>query len=337
MLAQQEKAEVTYPHTIGEATINLISPPYLNAQVDILQESGTEPYLATLAKPIKFQDLRGNYQTERVSTHVLGVFDSIIRNNAKLINQDIEEARPFGLKVAVVTPESFRTIRINNPPPQWVRVFVSGDGTVVYNARYIQSVLAEDGEFGGEQFGMQYFYEESANELLHSLEDAMFFHNDRAISGYFYTTNRWYIEGLKEAMVRHHTGLSDEEFIMSLREMGTIHPQFSIEELNKSLFIYDKSVTNRNIAYQYCGRFLRHLISKMKDKLLEKDPSLDLDNHPYQGAYYLMNEAVKRYENGHRESIIDVLEAEKIVTREELLKIEKEWVESLLASQGDPF
>lgn len=63
-------------------------------------------------------------------------------------------------------------------------------------------------------------------------------------------------------------------------------------------------------------------------RLNEKNIRID-KGMPYQPAYWLLNRAVDRYKQGIKETILDTLEAENIMTRDELRLIEKEWVDEV--------
>lgn len=266
--------------------------------------------------------------------YVFSAFNSVMENISLSLNREVEQSAAHGLRVLIVTPETFRAIRTSNLPPDWVGVYEWWDGTVVYRSDYITSVLGGNGNFGGYDITPQYFYEEAGHELLHSYESAIFFGNDEDMSRHFTNSSRWLVDGLKEAMARHHTGLSDAEFASGLNDILTAFPEYSIQAVSNNFWKYDSSPTHRNITYQYCGRFLRYLAPIVSKRFIEKGVDLD-PTKEYQGVYQLLNEAVKRYKAGKRESIADAMADPEVLglPREELFRIEKEWVDGVLKQE----
>lgn len=327
-----QAVEFTTPNNIlqlGEATINLARPQMENQRLEIISEVRVAESIFNT--PLSHAIHRRHTNISRAD-NVLEGFELIMDEVSDSLTQKIESDKAIGLKVLLVTPETFKAIRRSNPAPDWAGVYVMRKGVVIYNAEYVKSVLGGDGNFGEAYFTLSEFYEEAVHELGHNYASSMFYQNDENLSEHFGQTSLWYNEGLSEALGRHITGLTDSEFIASLREIRILHPDFSIETLNKGFFLYDKSLTSRNIAYQYCGRFLRHFAQILTKRLGEKNIPLDSEK-PYQAAYWLLNRAVDRYKQGIRESIIGTLEAENIMTGIELRQIERDWVVELLKQE----
>lgn len=334
MQAQQELGVKPYLLKIGEATINLSSPPKKYLTNEIKWEIGVDETLSLSPKIRTFSDPRGRIVSPDVDT-ALGVFSTIITSYGEATIADIERTTPFGLKTLIVTPESFRNIRGSaSSPLDWVGVYVWFNGTVIYNVDYIRSVLAGDGKFGGAVVDINTFCKEAFHELRESYISSMFFHNNEEIEKYFWMNNLWYMEGLSVTLSGQVDEISNEMFIQGMRNLRERYPDFSITQLIDRFWTYDNSPPNKNIVYNYCGRFIKQLAPLINKKLQEKALFGDRPM-PYEGLYSLVFQAVERYKKGHRESMIDDLEKEDIITREELQTIEREWVSGLLTLQGD--
>lgn len=292
-----EKDATNFFLPLGEAKVNLSRPPMGNQRLEILSEVGVTESL--LNAPLS-QAIRQRRTSISRANNVLDGFELIMDDVSFSLTERIESDKAVGLKVLLVTPETFRAIRQSHPAPDWVGAYVLFRGMVIYNMEYVESVLGGDGNFGGAFFTLSEFYEEAVHELSHNYAYSMFFQNDENLIEDFRKSNLWCDEGLSEVLRRHITGLSDPEFVASLKEILLLHPEFSVEALNKGFFLFDKSPTNRNIAYQYCGRFLRHFAQILTKKLEEKNIVIDKEK-PYQAAYWLLNKTIDRYKQDQKD------------------------------------
>jgi hypothetical protein len=265
------------------------------------------------------------------------VFTRMVDDHSRILAREIDGSADVSgegidiVRILVVSPETFELIRPNKPA-DWIAAYHSTvNRAVIYNAEYVQKVIAGDGHFGGNFVTLQSFYEELGHEMLHSFEMNTYFHQSPECFFHFFGNSLWFIEGLKEAIARNLDAMSQVDFIYGLRKMIVDHPDFLIQTLNTNFWKFDSSPINRNLAYQYCRCFLLHLTPVLNDIVQRVEPSDVLQNEKFAGAYAVLHKAVRMYfEQGFRGSIVDVLAQKFDLSKEELFEIERKWREGLL-------